>query len=268
MAEFTGRHPRWRSTRSRPLRLIYGFVCADASVIQPAAEDLSRVLEVAIQAYRRFHRDEEHLALEPTSGFPLRSVAAVTDRYRFTWRFPPPNAAATRPADQRISPPHPVERGIGGPIQRGPPEPDAGPGCRPSAAVAGSVLRRTSGGAGPTAAQERDSAVPRGYPGPRCPGANRVADTWCRRRRCGRPCPRDQRDDGGQVVRAGTLPAAELRRVGRRIRDRPGNLPRRRSRHLRPDVDRPSVLRPGPALVERPDIHCAAEGMRQRHCHH
>jgi len=179
---------------------------------------------VAIQAHRRFHRDEEHLALEPTSGFPLRSVVAVTDPVSVhvavpapqTGPQPVPRTSESRrhtPSNPALADPssaaHPG-RMPGRDAGRQPPWPDRCSDGRPVAPAqhrAGAGLSRTAG-----------------LPRTRCPGANRVADTWCRRRRCGRPCPRDQRDDGGQVVRAGTLPAAELRRVGRRIRDRPGTV--------------------------------------------
>jgi hypothetical protein len=63
-----------RDEHGRPLRLMYGFVCVDGSVPVPAAEDLATAFSVAWPVYEEFLADEDRLAVEPSAGFPLRSV--------------------------------------------------------------------------------------------------------------------------------------------------------------------------------------------------
>ena len=63
-----------RDEHGRPLRMMYGFVCVAGSVPVPAAEDLAAALGVALPAYERFLADEDRVAVEPSAGFPLRSV--------------------------------------------------------------------------------------------------------------------------------------------------------------------------------------------------
>jgi hypothetical protein len=65
---------RVRDEHGRPLRMMYGFVCVDGSVPVPAAEDLATALAAASPVYERFLADEDRLLVEPSAGFPLRSV--------------------------------------------------------------------------------------------------------------------------------------------------------------------------------------------------
>ncbi|WP_424533217.1 hypothetical protein ACOZ38_22865 [Sphaerisporangium viridialbum] len=80
-----------RDQHSRPLQLIYGFVCLDGPVGEPDREDLRVCRQASLGAYRRFLGDEEGFTVEPSEDFPLRSP--VVRR---------PTAPVLRPA--RVSP--------------------------------------------------------------------------------------------------------------------------------------------------------------------
>ncbi|WP_125727986.1 hypothetical protein [Kibdelosporangium aridum] len=68
-----------RDEHSRPLHLLYGFVCPDATAVRPSDVDMSRTLEIALDVYRRFLADESGFTLAASSPFPLDStVAALT----------------------------------------------------------------------------------------------------------------------------------------------------------------------------------------------
>jgi hypothetical protein len=62
-----------RDEHGRPLRLIYGFVCLDASVGEPAGADLAHARTTALETYRRFLADEDRLTVEASAPFPVRS---------------------------------------------------------------------------------------------------------------------------------------------------------------------------------------------------
>ncbi|MEV7970791.1 hypothetical protein AB0O34_33095 [Sphaerisporangium sp. NPDC088356] len=65
-----------RDQHSRPLQLIYGFVCLDGVAGEPDQEDLRVCGQASLRAYRRFLRDEEGFVVEPSEDFPLRSPVA------------------------------------------------------------------------------------------------------------------------------------------------------------------------------------------------
>lgn len=66
---------------SRPLRLLYGFVCPDTAIGYPSEVDMERSRRHALAAYRRFLADETRFAVEPSTPFALTS-AAVPDTRR------------------------------------------------------------------------------------------------------------------------------------------------------------------------------------------
>ncbi|GAA3825579.1 hypothetical protein GCM10022226_52900 [Sphaerisporangium flaviroseum] len=65
-----------RDEHSRPLQLMYGFVCSGGAVHEPDEGDLRACRESALATYRRFLGDEDGFAVEPGREFPLRSAAA------------------------------------------------------------------------------------------------------------------------------------------------------------------------------------------------
>jgi hypothetical protein len=65
-----------RDEHGRPLRLIYGFICLDASVAGPDGADLGYARAAALETYRRFLADEDRLTVEASQPFPLRSGTA------------------------------------------------------------------------------------------------------------------------------------------------------------------------------------------------
>ncbi len=56
---------------SRSLRLLYGFVCQDATVGAPAPADLDRSLATMMATYRRFLSGEEEFGVEESSPFAV-----------------------------------------------------------------------------------------------------------------------------------------------------------------------------------------------------
>lgn len=56
---------------SRSLRLLYGFVCQDATVSAPDPADLERSLAPMMATYRRFLDGEEEFAVEESSPLPV-----------------------------------------------------------------------------------------------------------------------------------------------------------------------------------------------------
>lgn len=61
----------------RPLRLIYGFVCAAGRVATPAEADLRTAREVALAVYRRFLADEDDITITPGSAFALKTPMVI-----------------------------------------------------------------------------------------------------------------------------------------------------------------------------------------------
>jgi len=59
---------------SRPLRLLYGLVSPDATVMQPSEVDLERARLAALDTYRRFLADEKHFTVESSMPLDLRSA--------------------------------------------------------------------------------------------------------------------------------------------------------------------------------------------------
>jgi hypothetical protein len=74
-----------RDEHSRPLRLIYGFVCPDGRIAEPAAADLAAAHTAALDVYRRFLANEDRFTAVPSAAFPLQSTVtavAVSDPAR------------------------------------------------------------------------------------------------------------------------------------------------------------------------------------------
>jgi hypothetical protein len=67
-----------RDEHSRPLHLLYGFVCPDAAIVQPSEVDLSWTRQAALDTYRRFLADERGFTLESSGPFELHSTVAGT----------------------------------------------------------------------------------------------------------------------------------------------------------------------------------------------
>jgi hypothetical protein len=112
-AEAGGHEPRDR--HSRPLALIYGFVCADARVTEVDPADLVTCRETALGVYRRFLGDE--------AGFTLEAGREFAPRTHLTRPAPVPSR---RPAPVPSRRPAPVLAGAGGGSV--PPRPAPGPG--------------------------------------------------------------------------------------------------------------------------------------------
>jgi hypothetical protein len=74
-----------RDEHSRPLQLIYGFVCADGAVPEPDDEDLRASLATSLAAYRRFLDDEDGFAVEAGREFQPRSLVV---RWPASYRQP------------------------------------------------------------------------------------------------------------------------------------------------------------------------------------
>lgn len=64
-----------RDEHSRPLHLLYGFVCQGGTVTRPSDEDTARSLRTALDTYRRFLADEERFTTESSGPFPLHAGA-------------------------------------------------------------------------------------------------------------------------------------------------------------------------------------------------
>lgn len=69
-----------RDEHSRPLHLLYGFVCPDATSVEPSDMDISRALQAALGTYRRFLADESGFTLAASNPFPLDSAVAPLTR--------------------------------------------------------------------------------------------------------------------------------------------------------------------------------------------
>lgn len=63
----------------RALVLAYGFVCRDAQVIAPEAQDLQAAREQAVATYRRFWAAGEDFRPETSSAYPVRSGMVPVD---------------------------------------------------------------------------------------------------------------------------------------------------------------------------------------------
>jgi hypothetical protein len=74
--------PAPRDQHSRPLQLIYGFVCLDKLTGQPNDGDLQSCREMAIDIYRRFLANED--------SFPMQAGTAFSIRPRFVHQAPAP----------------------------------------------------------------------------------------------------------------------------------------------------------------------------------
>ncbi len=61
---------------SRSLRLLYGFVCEDGVVPEPAPADLDRSRAAVLATYRRFLDGEEEFRVEESSPFPVAAHVA------------------------------------------------------------------------------------------------------------------------------------------------------------------------------------------------
>lgn len=79
-----------RDEHSRPLRVIYGFVCQDGRIDEPAGADLDAARTAALDVYRRFLDGEAHFAAVPSAPFPLESTVTAQ--------------APSAPAGRRASP--------------------------------------------------------------------------------------------------------------------------------------------------------------------
>jgi hypothetical protein len=60
---------------SRPLLLLYGFVCADTTVSAPHGAGLDHARRVALDTYRQFLTDENGFTTQPSAPFDTRSPA-------------------------------------------------------------------------------------------------------------------------------------------------------------------------------------------------
>lgn len=60
---------------SRPLLLLYGFVCADTAVSAPHGAGLDHARRVALDTYRQFLTDENGFTTQPSAPFDTRSPA-------------------------------------------------------------------------------------------------------------------------------------------------------------------------------------------------
>ncbi len=81
-----------RDEHSRPLTLIAGFVCPNATIGEPAAEDIGRARTAAVATYERFLADEHRFTVEPAAPFRLSSPTAPLPEAPST-RTPRPSAA-------------------------------------------------------------------------------------------------------------------------------------------------------------------------------
>jgi hypothetical protein len=93
-----GAEPRDR--HSRPLRLIYGFVCAAGDVGEPDAGDLAACRAAALGVYRRFLDDEDGFTVESSTGFTPRTSLG-TGRPAAPRSAPPPAAGRHREDEGR-----------------------------------------------------------------------------------------------------------------------------------------------------------------------
>lgn len=67
-----------RDEHSRPLRVIFGFVCPGVSIGEPAEEDLQVAREKALATYRRFLHEEERFTVVSSPPFALHATATTT----------------------------------------------------------------------------------------------------------------------------------------------------------------------------------------------
>jgi hypothetical protein len=86
-----------RDEHSRPLRLIVGFVSAEA-IAAPATADLDAARTTALRCYRQFLADEDRFTVQSSAPFALRSVI---------------RPAPTTPAPSTPSAPTPPRRFVG-----------------------------------------------------------------------------------------------------------------------------------------------------------
>jgi hypothetical protein len=63
-----------RDEHSRPLRLLYGFVCQETVLSRPADTDLARALAAGLDTYRRFLAGEQRFTVESSAPFDLHTA--------------------------------------------------------------------------------------------------------------------------------------------------------------------------------------------------
>jgi hypothetical protein len=63
-----------RDEHSRPLRLLGGFLCTEASVAEPSISDIDAARVAALDTYGRFLADEERFTVEESAPFAIRSA--------------------------------------------------------------------------------------------------------------------------------------------------------------------------------------------------
>jgi hypothetical protein len=99
-ADLGGAEPR--DEHSRPLLLLYGFLCTDAPTGAPAMADLDHARRTAMDTYRRFLADENGFTTEPSAPFDTYSPTVPS-------ASPPPSRPAPSPAAVPAAP-SPVPR--------------------------------------------------------------------------------------------------------------------------------------------------------------
>lgn len=77
-----------RDEHSRPLRLLYGLVSPDATVLKPSEVDLEHSCLAALDTYRRFLADEKRFTVEPSTPFDLRSAVMPSSPTSATTTLP------------------------------------------------------------------------------------------------------------------------------------------------------------------------------------
>jgi hypothetical protein len=90
--------PPPRDEHSRPLTLLYGFVCRDAWISEPAPADLRSAHETALRVYREFLDDEDGFTVVAAESYDLRSLVVDTRTPVVNSGHHPPYAAAEPPA--------------------------------------------------------------------------------------------------------------------------------------------------------------------------
>jgi hypothetical protein len=91
-----------RDQHSRPLQLIYGYVCEGRMTPEIRQEDLRTTRDAALKAYRAFLSDEDGFTVEPSPAFTVPSrpttappprTARHGDPHAFPTTAPPPRTA-------------------------------------------------------------------------------------------------------------------------------------------------------------------------------
>lgn len=66
-----------RDEHSRPLNLLYGYLCVDSAICQPTSEDLAHSRRAALNTYRRFLIDEDGFTIEGSTPFDRAAAPAL-----------------------------------------------------------------------------------------------------------------------------------------------------------------------------------------------